>query len=544
MASASPPAGGRRGADGIDPLAEVPVSASAEPLEDRAALHATNRPLLMIGVMAATIMQILDSTIANVALPHMQASLNATADTITWVLTSYIVASAVAIPLTGWLSDRFGSRNLFLSAVVGFVAASMLCGLATSLTEMVAFRLLQGVAAAFMNPLSQTVMMDINPKSKQASAMSIWGMGIMVGPILGPVIGGWLTDSYNWRWCFYVNVPVGIACFAILWALLPSREIRDRKFDIFGFTTLAVAISVFQLMLDRGQTQDWFSSWEVWSEGMIALAAAWMFLVHMVTAKNPMFERALFANRNLMTGMCFMFVNGVLMTATLALLPPMMQNLFNYPVLTTGLLLMPRGIGIVVSMFIAGRLTARNFDPRIMVGMGLAVVTYSLWDMTGWDTTMGSTPFITTGLIQGIGLGFVFIPLNIIAFGTLPPHYRTEGASMMNLMRNIGGSAGISVVTALLARNIQTNHEVLGGHITGYSLSAIDPSIASLFGSAGESVTALIDATVNQQAAMIAYLDDFKLMMFLTAGAIPLVLLLRRPARSQKSDEPVHVAFD
>lgn len=527
----------------INPSA-TPASESPEPLEERAALYTSNRPLLTIGVMAATIMQILDSTIANVALPHMQASLSATADTITWVLTSYIVASAVAIPMTGWLADRIGSRNLFLYAIVGFVAASMLCGLATNLPEMVAFRLLQGVAAAFMNPLSQTVMMDINPKSKQASAMSIWGMGVMVGPILGPVIGGWLTDNYDWRWCFYVNVPVGILCFAILWALLPSREIKRRGFDLFGFSMLAVAISVFQLMLDRGQTQDWFDSWEVWLEGLVALGAAWMFLIHMITAKEPMFERSLFTNRNLLTGIGFMAVNGVLMTATLALLPPMLQTLYGYPVLTTGILLMPRGIGIVASMWLAGRLIQRNFDPRIMVGGGLAVVVYSLWDMTGWTIGMGSSPFIVTGLIQGIGLGFVFIPLNIMAFGTLPPHQRTEGASLMNLSRNVGGSVGISVVTALLARNIQTNHSVLAAHIPDPGLTAYDPIVSSALGSSTDSVLAMADAIVNQQAAMISYLDDFKLMMILTMCAIPLVFLLKRPAPPKPGEDTPHVAMD
>ena len=518
----------------IDPLAEVPSTEEAVPQPERAALHTTNRPLLTLGVMAATIMQILDSTIANVALPHMQASLSATADTITWVLTSYIVASAVAIPLTGWLSDRIGSRNLFLWSIVGFVASSMLCGLATSIAEMVAFRVLQGVAAAFMNPLSQTVMMDINPKSKQASAMSIWGMGVMVGPILGPVIGGWLTDNYDWRWCFYVNVPIGIACFAILWALLPSRGIERRRFDLFGFTTLAIAISVFQLMLDRGQTQDWFDSWEVTIEGCIALAAAWMFAVHMVTAKNPMFERSLFANRNLLTGIGFMLVIGVLMTATLALLPPMLQALYGYPVLDTGLLLMPRGVGIVGSMFVAGRLMQRQVDPRLMVGIGLSIAAYSLWDMTGWNLQMSARPFIVTGIVQGIGLGLIFIPLNIMAFGTLPPQKRTEGASLMNLSRNIGGSVGISVVTALLARNIQTNHSVLGAHIPNPGLGASDPLVTAVAGASTDQLLAMADGLVNQQAAMIAYLDDFKLMMILTIIALPLVFVLKRPPRSAK----------
>ena len=508
--------------------------------EEAPALYTSNRPLLTLGVMAATIMQILDSTIANVALPHMQASLGATADTITWVLTSYIVASAVAIPLTGWLSDRVGSRNLFLGAVVGFVIASMLCGLATSLPEMVVFRVLQGIAAAFMNPLSQTVMMDINPKSKQASAMSIWGMGVMVGPILGPVIGGWLTDYYDWRWCFYVNVPVGIGCFAILWALLPGRGVTRRRFDLFGFASLAVAISVFQLMLDRGQTQDWFSSWEVWIEGMVALAAIWMFVIHLFTAEQPMFDRSLFANRNLVTGLGFMFVIGVLMTATLALLPPMLQALYDYPVLTTGLLLMPRGIGIVGSMWIAGRLMQRNVDPRIMVGLGLSIAAYSLWEMTGWNLQMGSMPFIVTGMVQGVGLGLIFIPLNVMAFTTLSPQKRTDGASLMNLSRNIGGSVGISVVTALLARNVQIGHEVLGGHLTTGVIDGADPIVSSALGGGTDRALMMADALVNQQAAMIAYIDDFKLMMILTLTALPLVFVLKRP----KGAAPVAAAAD
>jgi DHA2 family multidrug resistance protein len=503
--------------------------AEAAPAPGVAALPVRNRALLTLGVMAATIMQILDSTIANVALPHMQTALGATADSVTWVLTSYIVASAIAIPLTGWLSDRLGSRNLFLWSVGGFIGASMLCGLATSLSSMVFFRILQGVAAAFMNPLSQTVMLDINPPERQAKAMSVWGMGIMVGPILGPVLGGWLTDNYSWRWVFYVNLPVGIACFAILWTLLPSRSLKRRPFDLFGFSLLAVAVASLQLMLDRGQSEDWFHSWEVWLEGAIALSAAWMFGVHLFTGKRPMFDRAMLANRNLAVALGFMLVTGVLMMATMALLPPMLQSLYGYPVLDTGLLLVPRGIGIVASMAVAGRLTQMGVDPRIMVGAGLSIAALSLWEMTGWTLVMGREHFVVTGLIQGAGLGLVFIPLNLMAFATLSPAYRTEGSSLLNLARNIGASVGISVVTTVLAVNIQTSHQELGGHITAYSLSAIDPSVTSMLGGASESVTAMLNAEVNRQAAMIAYLDDFKLMMILTLCALPLVLLLRRP---------------
>jgi DHA2 family multidrug resistance protein len=506
--------------------------AALPPAAGQAALPVAKRGLLTLGVMAATIMQILDSTIANVALPHMQTALGATADTVTWVLTSYIVASAIAIPLTGWLSDRVGSRNLFLYSVVGFVIASMLCGLATSLTEMVVFRILQGVAAAFMNPLSQTVMLDINPPERQAKAMSVWGMGVMVGPILGPVLGGWLTESYNWRWVFYVNLPIGIACFAILWALLPSRPVRRRPFDLFGFSLLALAVASLQLMLDRGQTEDWFQSWEVMIEAMVAISAAWMFAVHLFTAERPMFDRALLRNRNLLTALGFMLVIGVLMMATMALLPPMLQSLYGYPVLDTGLLLVPRGVGIVASMWVAGQLIQRGLDPRVLVGAGLLIAGFSLWEMTGWTLVMGREHFILTGLVQGVGLGLVFIPLNLIAFATLGPELRTDGSSLLNLFRNLGASIGISVVTTLLAINTQTSHQELGGHVTSTTTGFIDPAVAGAIGDAGQGALAMLNAEVTRQATMIAFLDDFKLMMILTLAALPLVLLLRRPPRS------------
>ena len=501
----------------------------APPAPGVAALPVANRGLLTLGVMLATIMQILDSTIANVALPHMQTALGGTADTITWVLTSYIVASAVAIPLTGWLSDTFGSRRLFLWSVAGFIASSMLCGLASSLPEMVGFRILQGISAAFMNPLSQTVMLDINPPERQPKAMAVWGMGVMVGPILGPVLGGWLTDNYNWRWVFYVNLPIGIFCFAVLWALLPSRPIRARPFDGIGFGLLTLGIASLQLMCDRGPSEDWFQSGELWVEALLAFAGFWMFAIHLATAKKPMFDRELFANRNLVTGLGFMLVIGVVMMATMALLPPMLQSLYGYPVLDTGLLLMPRGMGIVFSMWVATQLTQRGIDPRWLVGIGLAIAALSLWEMTGWTLVMESHSFVISGLVQGLGLGLVFMPLNAIAFATLDPKYRTEGSSLLNLFRNIGASVGISVVTAQLARGVQASHADLAGHVTPEALFGLDASIAERFGEMGSAAFAMIDAEVNRQAAMIAYLDDFWLMTLVTALVVPLVVFLRRP---------------
>ncbi|WP_275658176.1 DHA2 family efflux MFS transporter permease subunit [Sphingosinithalassobacter portus] len=526
MATASGKASGARGRAAPRPADH----------EGQAALPVTNRGLLTLGVMMATLMQILDTTIANVALPHMESALNATADTITWVLTSYIVATAIAIPITGWLADKVGSRNLFLIAVVGFVASSALCGMATSLTEMVAFRALQGISAAFINPLSQTVMLDINPPEKQARAMSIWGMGIMVGPILGPVLGGWLTENFNWRWVFYVNLPVGIVTFLILWLLLPSRPKRQRSFDLFGFSMLALGVSALQLMLDRGQQQDWFSSPEIVIEALTAFTALWIFVVHMALGKNPMFERGLWKNRNLVTAIAFMQVIGVVMMAVMALLPPMLQNLYGYSVLDTGILLMPRGIGVLLTMVVSAQLTQRGFDLRWVVGIGLAIAAVSLWDMTHWSLDMGSHLIIVSGLIQGLGLGLVFMPLNNLAFATLPAEYRTEGASLLNLSRSVGASIGISLVTTMLARNMQVSHADLAQFINPQSLDSFDPSMLETLGSMGSAVMGMVNAEVTRQAAMIAYLNDFWAMMIITAASIPLVLLLQKPGKPMKAD--------
>jgi DHA2 family multidrug resistance protein len=500
----------------------------AEPVAGQAVLQVRHRWLVTIGVMGPMIMQILDATIANVALPHMRTSLGATVDTVTWVLTSYIIATAIALPATGWLSDRLGSRNLFLIAVGGFVIASMLCGTAVSLEEMVLFRVLQGMFAAFINPLSQTAMLDINPPERATQAMSIWGMGVMVGPILGPVIGGWLTDSYNWRWCFYINVPIGAATFAILWFLLPSRPRTKRSFDLTGFAFIAIAVASFQLMLDRGQEQDWFSSWEIRVEGMIAIAALWIALVHLSTAAKPLFDRHLFKNRNLTMGMFFMVVVGMSTMAPMALLPPMLQQLFGYPVIDTGLLMAPRGVGVLFTMWLGGQLMGK-IDARYMVMAGFLVFAVSLRQMAHWSLEMDFWPVIISGFVQGLGMGLVFMPLNSLAFATLSGEYRTDGASLLNLMRSIGQSAGISMVTVLLARNIQISHADLASHITDKSVPALDIGALDRLGVLSDTVFAMADGMINKQAAMIAYIDDFYLMAWISVLAFPLVLLLKKP---------------
>nr|WP_157058361.1 DHA2 family efflux MFS transporter permease subunit [Altererythrobacter epoxidivorans] len=482
----------------------------------------------MAGIMAASMIQILDTTIANVAIPHMQSSLGATVDTVTWVLTSYIIASAVALPLTGWLADRIGARRLFISSVGGFIVASMLCGMAQNLEEMVIFRALQGVAGAFIAPLSQSFMLDSTRPSKHPQIMSVWGMGIMIGPILGPILGGWLTESVNWRWVFYVNLPIGVFSMSALIAYLPHREQKRRKFDIFGFALLAVCLTSLQLMLDRGTQLDWFDSGEIWLYALVCASTGWMVVVHFATAANPMFETTLFKDRNFAIALSFMIVIGIVMFAVMALMPPMLQNLFGYGVIDTGIVLMPRGVGILFSMQISGWLMRRGFDARPVVATGFLICALSLWQMSHWSLAVDQFHIIMSGLLQGLGMGLVFIPLQVSAFATLKPHLRTDGSSLLNLMRSIGASIGISIMTALLGQNIQTSHEELAGHVTAATGGFIDFSTIDRFQALGDAALRIVDAEVNRQAAMVAYIDDFYLMMWITLAAAPLTLIMRK----------------
>jgi DHA2 family multidrug resistance protein len=510
-------------------VAAAPSAATIE-------LDRLEHALLTVAIMMAVLLQVLDTTIANVALPHMRASMSATQETINWVLTSYIVASAIAIPITGWLADRVGRRRLFIWSVIAFTIASMMCAAAQSLPQMVAFRALQGISGAFLVPIAQAVMFDINPPNKHARAMGMFGMGVMIGPILGPVIGGWLTENYNWRWVFLVNLPVGIVCTLLLIRFMPASPVRRRGFDLFGFFLLAVALGGFQMMLDRGEQLDWFTSWEVWIEAALAAAGAWMFVVHLVTADQPLFEPRMFTDRNFSFSLLFMVVTGVLLLAGLALLPPLLQQLYGYSVLDSGFLTMPRGIGTLISMMVAGRLTGR-VDSRILIFTGIGMLGFSLYQMSGFTLVMDSGPIIVSGLVQGLGLGIIFVPLQSLAFASLPAASRTTGAALLNLSRNIGGSVGISLVTSLLARNLQVSHSDLAADITPYSIQLWSRDLLDQLETAGGVAARMLDAEINRQALMIAYLDDFHAMMLVSLASMPLVWLLR-PARPMAGGPP------
>jgi DHA2 family multidrug resistance protein len=486
--------------------------------------------MITISIMLATIIQALDGTIANVALPHMQGALSASQDQITWVLTSFIVAAAIATPLNGWLVDRFGLKNVFL--------ASVLCGIAGSLTEIVIARMLQGVFGAALVPLSQSTLLDINPREKHGSAMAVWGMGVMIGPILGPSLGGWLTDSYSWRWVFFINVPIGALAFWGIWRYIhPTSAARRVRFDTFGFITLSVAIGALQMLLDRGEQNDWFASSETWFELVLAALALSYFIGHTLTRPpgQSFVDFRLLKNANYVTGLLLIFIVGVVLFATRALMPTMLQGLMGYPAALAGLVTAPSGLGTMLAMLVVGRLTGK-VDFRLLLGTGFAITAFSLWQMTQYTLVLSQSDIVWPGVIQGIGLGLVFVPLSAATFATLSPQMRAEGTALYSLVRNIGSSIGIALVQALLVRNTQINHASLATHINNANPALLDPST-------GYSL-AMIDHEITRQASMIAYVNDYWLMMMLTIAVIPMLLLIRPPKAASGPAPSDHAALD
>jgi DHA2 family multidrug resistance protein len=492
-------------------------------------------------VILATIMQALDTTIANIALPYIQGSVSASQDQINWVLTAYIVAAAIMIPTTGFLAGRFGRKRLLLVSVAGFTVASMLCGMAQSLVQIVLFRVLQGVFGAALVPLSQSVLLDINPKERQGSAMALWGIAVMVGPVLGPVLGGWLTESYSWRWVFYINVPLGALAFLGITTFLPETvRTIGAKLDWFGFGTLSLGIGALQVLLDRGEQLDWFGSGEIWLEAIVAAAAFYLFLAHTFTADEPFVRPALFRDRNFAAGMIFIFIVGVTYLASLALITPYLQSLMNYPIVTAGLVLGPRGIGTMAAMMLVGQLVGK-VDTRLLLAVGLGFTAWSFYDMTGWTPDVSQMKIMTNGVVQGAGLGFLFVPLSAVSLATLPPQQRTEGAGLYNLSRNIGSSIGISVVTSLLTQNTQANHAEIVQHVTAVNRMFESPAIAQFWNPATDGGRAALDAMITTQAQIIAYIDDFKLLMIATLVVIPLLVVFKQATGGGGEDHPVVV---
>ncbi|MGA2043294.1 MAG: DHA2 family efflux MFS transporter permease subunit [Roseiarcus sp.] len=504
------------------------------------------RTMLTVCVMMATVMQALDTTIANVALPYMQGSLSTTQDQVNWVLTSYIVAAAIMTSPLGWLATRLGRKKLFIVCAAGFTLASMLCGIAQSIEQMVAFRLLQGVFGAALVPLSQTVMLDIYPPAQRGSAMAIWGMGVMLGPIMGPTLGGWLTDAYSWRWVFFVNLPFGVLTVLGLSVFMKESVLRrDVPFAWFGFLSLSLGIGALQMMLDRGEDQGWFDSAEIVVEAILSVVGFYFFLADSFTSTRPFIPLRIFRDWNFSIAVIFMFIIGVILLATMALVTPYLQNLMGYPVLASGYLLGTRGIGTFVAMMMVGRLLGR-IDARRLIFFGLVLATGSLWVMVYWSPESSARAIAIDSVVQGLGLGFVFVPLNTIAFATLPGVYRTDGTAIWTLIRNLGSSIGISLIIARLTTLISTFHSQLAEKISPFNDALRMPDAAGVLSTGTEAGRATLDAIVTQQAAVMAYSNDFLIMTFVSLCAFPLLFLIRgatAPARGPATpDREAHAA--
>ncbi len=488
-----------------------------------------HRGLITACTMIATLMQALDTTIANVALPYMQGSLSTTADQITWVLTSYIVAAAIMTSPVGWLSTRYGRKNFFIVCLAGFTLASILCGIAQSLPQMVVFRLLQGVFGAALVPLSQSTLLDLYPIEQRGAAMAMWGMGVMVGPILGPTLGGYLTDVYNWRWVFFINLPFGIAAIAGLVLFLKEDKLPSAiTFDWTGFLVLSIGLGALQLMLDRGEQLDWFSSGEILFELLLSVLGLYLFIVHILLADKTFISPRIFADVNFLSGFTVMFAIGMVLLASSALLAPYLQVMGGYPVRQAGLLMVPRGLGTMLAMVVAGRLTSRS-DPRLLMLFGISCLAFSFWEMAQWTPAVAVSTLTWVTAVQGFGLGFVFIPLQVMAFATLPAQFRTDGTALFSLVRNVGSAVGVSVTSFMLAQNTQIMHAQLSELLTPFNRMMQTGGAYLMWNSATSGGLFALNGQVTRQAQAIAYSDDFMLMFWVSLPTALLLLLMRRP---------------
>jgi len=510
------------------------------------AVPGMRRNMVTICAMTATIMQALDTTIANVALPYMQGSLSASQDQINWVLTSYIVAAAIMTAPVGWIANRFGRKRIFVVCSAGFTIASVMCGVAQDINQMVLFRLLQGVFGAALVPLSQAVMLDSYALHERAKAMSIWGMGVMLGPIMGPSLGAWLTETYSWHWVFFVNIPFGIVTVAGLLVFMDeTKQDTELRFDWFGFAALAIGIGSMQLALDRGEQLGWLESNEIIVEAIVSIIGFYYFFAHSLTTAKPFIQFAIFKDRNFITGCVFMAVMGLVLYSTMALSSPYLQNVIGYPILTAGLLLATRGLGTFVAMMMVGRIM-KYVEARTLIMSGMALMSLSLFYMTGWTDQTNVPTIVVVSIAQGFGLGLVFVPLSTVAFLTLPNHLRTDGTSMLTLLRNVASSIGISIVIAQLTEGGRRVYAVLSEHVTPFNHAMQMPDVRRLIDMSSDGGRALADAMVAIQAQIIAFALDYQMVMIITLCAIPLALMIgsSKAALRKQSVAPEHAVLE
>lgn len=494
-----------------------------------------HRAMITVCIIGATLLQALDQTISISALPYMQGTFSASYTEMTWVVTSYIIAAAIMTAPVGWLAARFGRKMMFVVCILGFTTFSICSGAAQTLQQLIICRLIQGMFSAALVPLSQATLLDIYPFERRGFAMAIWGIGVMLGPIMGPSLGGYLTDAYNWRAVFYISTPFGLMAALGLLVFMPRAQGQSHlRFDWLGFALLGIAIGALQLMLDRGRRQDWFSSQEILIEGVLAGLCFYLFIVHMLYAPRPMIRPVLFKDRNFSLGLCMMFAVGTVLVSSLTMMTPWLQVMSNYPVATAGLIMAPRGIGNLVTIALSGRLAPR-MDPRWLVGIGMSMMCVSFWVMTGWTPDVSATETIVVIMVQGAGLGLVFTPLQLLSFTTLNPALITEGAALFSLLRNIGAAIGVSVTATVLATNTQGLHEVIGAHVTPFNRALQDYTVMQTYLDPGTAKgVALLDNIVTFQSQIVAYSNNYVLLICTTLPALLLLLLMRGPQRGMK----------
>ena len=497
----------------------------------RAANPQVNPWIVAIAVMFGTFMEVLDTTVVNVSLPHIAGSLSASTDEATWALTSYLVANAIILPITGWLSNYFGRKRLLMMSVTGFTIASFFCGNAPSLSALIIFRILQGAAGGALQPLSQAVLLEAFPPEDRGKAMGFWGLGIVVAPILGPVLGGWLTDTYSWRWVFYINIPVGIATLLMTRAFIfdpPYIQRSKHGIDWWGISFLTVGIGALQIVLDKGQQEDWFASARIVALTLLCAAALVVFVLWELRHKAPVVDLRVYKDRSYAVGSFLMTIVGFVLYGSLVLLPIWMQTLLGYPAVEAGIALAPRGLGSFIAMPLVGVFLSR-FDPRKFLASGLLIASVTLFRLSRLGLDAGYWDFFWPQFVQGISLAFLFVPLTTITMGNIPKERMGNATSMFNLLRNLGGSIGIAAVTTIVSRNQQAHINQLGEQFTPFT----PWGWAVLRGSRQQAAQAF--GLVQQQAAILSFLDAFLLLAVVFLALVPLIALTRKPASSAGS---------
>lgn len=505
--------------------------------------------VIAVSVMLATVMEVLDTSVANVALPHIAGNLSATTEEATWVLTSYLISNAIILPATSWIGKYIGRKRFLIICIIIFTAASALCGAAPNLAILIIARILQGMGGGALQPIAQSVLLESFPPAKRGAAMAVYGMGIVVAPIIGPTLGGWITDNYSWRWIFYINLPVGL-----LAAFMANSFVEDPPYlqgqkpgriDYTGFGLMALGLGALELTLDLGQQRDWFeSSLIIFTASVSALSLIGFVLWELYTPE-PIVNLRVFLNRNFAVGCAMIATVGIVLYGSTALLPLFLQTLLGYPAVESGMAVSPRGVGAIISMVVVGRLISR-VDARYLIIFGFVVLSYSIWMFTQIDLNISPSNIMIPMVVSGLGMGFVFVPLTTMAMATLPQEQIGNASGIYNLMRNTGGSIGIAIMTTLLARNQQVHQATLITHASEY-----DPAFQALIagiknslpptdpGSALDQAYRTAYGLVQQQAAVLAYLDDFRILTFLCVLCIPLAFFFKR-VRHAKAVEGAH----